>query len=137
MTPPQTEVRMLSGPARWAMLGLGWCAVGLAVLGAFLPLLPTTPFLLVAAWAFGRSSHRLRQWLYDSKLFGPLLQNWQKHGAIPPWAKAMAVAAMTLAFIGLMQRDAIPVWVLALVGVTLLAVAIWIVSRPSGPKGGA
>lgn len=128
---------MLSGPARWLMLGIGWFAVGLGVLGAFLPLLPTTPFLLVAAWAFGRSSHRLRQWLYDSKLFGPLLRNWQKHGAIPSWAKAMAVAAMTLAFIGLMQRDTIPVWVLALVGCTLLAVAVWIVSRPSGPKGGA
>ena len=134
MSEPETEVRMLSGPARWLMLGIGWLAVGLAALGAVLPLLPTTPFLLVAAWAFARSSHRLRQWLYDSRLFGPLLQNWQKHGAIPAWAKAMAVAAMTLAFIGLMQRDTIPVWVLALIGVTLLTVAIWIVSRPSGPR---
>ncbi len=136
MNQHDAEIRMLVGPARWLMLGIGWFAVGLGVLGAFLPLLPTTPFLLVAAWAFGRSSKRLRLWLYESRLFGPLLQNWQKHGAIPSWAKAMAVAAMTLAFIGLMQRDAIPVWALSLVGLTLLAVAIWIVSRPGGPKRG-
>lgn len=97
MEQPDAEVPMLVGPARWVMLGIGWVAVGLAVLGAVLPLLPTTPFLLVAAWAFGRSSRRLRQWLYDSKLFGPLLQSWQKHGAIPVWAKVLAVLAMAAA----------------------------------------
>jgi uncharacterized protein len=116
------------------MLGLGWFAVGLAVLGVFLPLLPTTPFLLVAAWAFGRSSERLRLWLYESRLFGPLLQNWQKHGAIPIWAKVMAVTAMAAAFYGLSQRETIPDWALALTGVILLTVAVWITTRPSEPK---
>ena len=126
--------KQLVGPARWAMLGLGWFAVGLAVLGVFLPLLPTTPFLLVAAWAFGRSSERLRLWLYESRLFGPLLQNWQKHGAIPIWAKVMAVTAMAAAFYGLSQRETIPDWALALTGVILLTVAVWITTRPSEPK---
>ena len=131
---PKVMVKQQVGPARWAMLGIGWTAVGLAVLGVFLPLLPTTPFLLFAAWAFGRSSERLRLWLYESRLFGPLLQNWQKHCAIPVWAKAMAVLAMTAAFYGLTQRDTIPGWALALVGITLLAVAAWITTRPNGPK---
>lgn len=134
MGQPQPEVKMLSGPARWVMLGIGWFAVGLGVLGAFLPLLPTTPFLLVAAWAFGRSSPRLRRWLYDSRLFGPLLQNWQKHGAIPRWAKALAVGVMALTIFGLLQRDALPVWLVALIGVSLVAVSIWILTRPSGPR---
>lgn len=131
---PKAKAKQLVGPARWVMLGIGWSAVGLAVLGVFLPLLPTTPFLLVAAWAFGRSSERLRLWLYESRLFGPLLQNWQMHGAIPVWAKVLAVLAMAAAFYGLTQRDTIPEWVLALVGITLLAVAAWITTRPSGPK---
>ncbi len=131
---PDPDVRMLSGPARWIMLGIGWFAVGLAILGVVLPLLPTTPFLLVAAWAFGRSSHRLRRWLYESRLFGLLLQSWQKHGAIPVWAKVLAVLAMAAAFFGLTQRETIPEWALALIGVTLLAVAAWITTRPSGPK---
>lgn len=126
--------KQLVGPARWAMLGFGWFAVGLAVLGVFLPLLPTTPFLLVAAWAFGRSSERLRLWLYESRLFGPLLQNWQKHGAIPIWAKVMAVTAMAAAFYGLSQRETIPDWALALTGVILLTLAVWITTRPSEPK---
>ncbi len=134
MNQPQPEVKMLTGPARWVMLGVGWFAVGLGVLGAFLPLLPTTPFLLVAAWAFGRSSLRLRRWLYESRLFGPLLQNWQRHGAIPLWAKGLAVGVMALTFFGLLQREAIPAWALIVVGFSLAAVSIWILTRPSGPS---
>lgn len=134
MEQPEAEVRMLSGPARWLMLGIGWTAVGLAVLGAFLPLLPTTPFLLVAAWAFGRSSERLRRRLYNDRMFGPMLQNWERHGAIPLWAKMLAVGVMLLTFVGLTQRETIPLWALVLIGVSLLAVSAWITTRPGGPR---
>ncbi len=126
--------KQLSGPARWAMLGLGWLAVGLAALGAVLPLLPTTPFLLVAAWAFGRSSARLRRWLYENRVFGPLLTNWEQHGAVPLWAKVMAVAVMSATFVGMLYRGTLPVWALVLIGLCLAAVSIWLVSRPSGPS---
>ena len=124
----------LRGPAKWALLAPGFLAVGLAALGAFLPLLPTVPFLLVAAWAFARSSERLHRWLYDNRVFGPMLQDWQRYGAIPRWAKLMAVLAMTLAMVGLIQRDALPLWALALIGLSLAGVAAWILTRPSGPK---
>jgi uncharacterized membrane protein YbaN (DUF454 family) len=126
--------RPLTGPAKWLLLAIGWIAVGLAALGAFLPLLPTVPFLLVAAWAFGRSSTRLHGWLYNNRMFGPLLRDWQQHGAIPRWAKVMAVLAMSLAMFGLTQRESIPLWVLIAVGVTLATVSVWIVTRPSGPS---
>jgi uncharacterized membrane protein YbaN (DUF454 family) len=116
------------------MLAIGWIAVALAAAGAVLPLLPTTPFLLVAAWAFGRSSERLRRWLYNNKLFGPLLQSWQKYGAVPIWAKVMAVGTMALAFYGILQRGNVPDWVVVLIGVSLAAVSVWLVSRPSGPQ---
>jgi len=126
--------KQLSGPARWAMLGVGWLAVGLAVLGALLPLLPTTPFLLVAAWAFGRSSERLRRWLYESRMFGPVLQNWEQHGAIPRWAKVLAVGVMALTLIGLIERGTVTGWVIVLVGIVLGIISLWIVTRPSGPR---
>jgi hypothetical protein len=116
------------------MLGIGWSAVGLAMLGVFLPLLPTTPFLLVAAWAFGRSSIRLRRRLYNDRMFGPMLQNWERHGAIPLWAKMLATGVMLLTFVGLTQRETIPFWVLILIGMLLAAVSVWIVTRPSGPR---
>lgn len=125
---------LLTGPVKWLLLGVGWLAVGLAALGAVLPLVPTVPFLLVAAWAFGRSSARLHGWLYNNRMFGPLLRDWQQHGAIPRWAKAMAVLAMTLAMVGLSQRDTIPLWVLILVGLTLATLSVWILTRPSGPS---
>jgi len=126
--------RPLSGPARWALIGLGWIAIGLAALGVLLPLLPTTPFLLVAAWAFGRSSERFHRWLQQNRWFGPLLNDWQRHGAIPRWAKVMAVTFMALALIGLIQRGILPVWAVALIGASLAAVSLWIITRPSGPK---
>lgn len=123
-----------SGPVKWALLCIGWAAVGLAALGVLLPLLPTTPFLLVAAWAFGRSSERFHRWLYDNRWFGPMLRAWQQHGAVPRWAKVMAVTFMALAMIGLIQRGTLPVWALVLIGIVLATVSVWLSTRPSGPK---
>lgn len=121
---------------RWLLIAVGWTAVGLGALGVILPLLPTTPFLLIAAWAFGRSSERFHRWLYGNRWFGPLLRDWQQHGAVPRWAKVMAVTFMTLAMIGLVQRGTLPVWALVLIGAVLATVAIWLCTRPSGPKDG-
>lgn len=112
---------------------LGWIAVGLGALGAILPLLPTTPFLLVAAWAFGKSSERWRQWIYRQPTFGPLVKEWERHGVIPIWGKCAALGAMAVSFGWLAYSDRLPVWALALVGVTLAAVAGFIATRPSRP----
>ena len=80
--------------ARWLWLGLGHTATALGVTGAFLPLLPTTPLLLVACWAYTRASPELRQRLLDHPRFGPALRRWYEHGAITRRAKATAVAAL-------------------------------------------
>jgi len=132
--PEPPPARPLSGPLKWGLIGFGWLAVVLAALGVLLPLLPTTPFLLVAAWAFGRSSERFQSWLYRNRWFGPLLRAWQQHGAIPRWAKALAVVFMVAAFVGFVERGTLPSWVLVLIGITLSAVAIWIITRPSSLK---
>lgn len=65
--------------------------VGLALLGIFLPVLPTTPFLLVAAACFAKSSPKWHQWLLSHKLFGPFLVNWQKNRCISLKTKLFAM----------------------------------------------
>lgn len=119
--------------ARPLWLALGWLAVALAAIGAVLPLLPTTPFLLVAVWAFGKSSERWRQWIYAQPTFGPLVIAWERHGVIPLWGKAAAVGAMSASFGFLAYSGRLPAWGLALVALTLVAVASFILTRPGRP----
>lgn len=71
--------------------------VGLAVLGAVLPLLPTTPFLLVAAACFAKSSPKMHKMLLENKVFGPLIYHWQQSRSIPKRAKIIALSSMVLA----------------------------------------
>lgn len=75
---------------------LGLFFVVLAVLGAFLPLLPTTPFLLLASFFFVRSSPRLASWLERSPLFGPLLRDWREQHGVRLHVKLTAVGAIAL-----------------------------------------
>lgn len=75
---------------------LGLCCLALALLGVFLPLLPTVPFLLLAAACFARSSRRLHQWLLRHRRFGPVIQHWQDHRAMPRRAKRMALATLVV-----------------------------------------
>lgn len=84
---------------RWFWKAAGLLFVGLAIAGAVLPLLPTTPFVLLAAGCFARGSPRLRVWLHRSRLFGPMLRDWRRHGGVRPRVKLTAVA-MVLAVVG-------------------------------------
>ena len=76
---------------------IGIFFVGLAVLGVVLPLLPTTPFLLVAAACFAKSSPRFYQKLLDNRIFGPLIINWRESRTIPKKAKIIALLSIVLA----------------------------------------
>ena len=118
---------------RRLFLALGWASVGLGALGLLLPLLPTTPFLLLAAWAFGRSSPRWRRRLLDHPRLGPPLRAWEEHRVIPARAKGAAVAAIAVGFAWLTLAFDWPVWALAATGAIPGAVSVWIVSRPSRP----
>ena len=86
-----------AGAARWLYLCLGVLFVALAVLGAFLPLLPTTPFVLLASGCFVRSSPRLAAWLRRSRLCGPLLTDWEQHRGVRLHVKVTAVTMIVLA----------------------------------------
>lgn len=69
---------------------LGWLSVLLGVIGAFLPVLPTTPFMILAAYLFNRSSPRVHSWLTSTPYFGDAIIDWESHRVIRPKAKKMA-----------------------------------------------
>ncbi|RKQ40942.1 DUF454 family protein [Enterobacter sp. R1(2018)] len=83
---------------RTILIIIGWLAVVLATFGVVLPLLPTTPFLLLAAWCFARSSPRFHHWLLYRSWFGGYLRHWQKHRALPPGTKPKAMVFIVVTF---------------------------------------
>ncbi|AAV93336.1 YbaN family protein [Ruegeria pomeroyi] len=113
----------------WAALGL--VCVALALIGVALPLLPTVPFLLLAAFFFARSSERLHTWLVTHRLFGPMILDWQQSGAIRPGAKKAATLSIAAVF-GLSLVFAVPSHVLLIQAVVLSGVLIFIWTRPNG-----
>lgn len=119
-------------PFRPIWLATGFLAVGLGVAGIFLPLLPTTPFLLLAAFAFARSSPRLHTWLVNHRKFGPIIEDWQQHGAISRRAKVAAVVAMIAAIVisGLMGFSST---IIIIQLVVMGFVSAFILTRPDAP----
>ncbi|AJY46419.1 YbaN family protein [Martelella endophytica] len=111
-------------------LAIGWLMVGLGVVGAVLPIMPTVPFLLVAAAAFARSSPELEAKLMSHPRFGVHLRQWRHEGAIALPAKVLAVTAMAISFTSVMIFGAAYLWLQATIGMVLLASAIFVITRP-------
>ena len=83
---------------RGLWLTAGMLFLGLGLLGVLLPILPTTPFLLLAAWCFARSSPRLEAWLLEHRVFGPPLRDWRERGAINRRAKILSCLLMAASY---------------------------------------
>lgn len=83
---------------RIILLTIGWLAIVLGTLGVVLPLLPTTPFILLAAWCFARSSPRFHHWLLYRSWFGSYILHWQQHRALPPGVKLRAMLLIICTF---------------------------------------
>lgn len=113
----------------WA--GLGLICVALAAVGVVLPLLPTVPFLLLAAFFFARSSSRLHNWLISHRTFGPMILDWQTSGAIRPGAKKAATLSVAAVF-ALSVLFQVPSHVLIVQAVVLSGVMTFIWTRPNG-----
>ncbi|QBY03848.1 DUF454 domain-containing protein [Thalassotalea sp. HSM 43] len=111
---------------RFLYLSVGFGFVGLALLGVFLPVLPTTPFLLVAAACFAKSSRRWHNWLLNNKLFGPIIHNWQTNRCIPKKAKRLAVISILL-FGGFSVFFAVPNLYGKLATAALLSIGLYVV----------
>ena len=112
------------------LLALGWICVSLGFIGIFVPGLPTTIFLIIALWAFTKSSKTLRLWLLNHKRFGPILRNWQEYKVVPLRAKILMVILQILVVI-MVQYTFNNLFVTATLSIVLICVAWYVLSLPS------
>jgi hypothetical protein len=84
---------------KYLLISLGWLSVFLGTVGAFLPILPTVPFMLLAGWCFARSSQRFHQWLLDHKQFGPILRDWERNGSMTRKIRNRALVTLWLSLL--------------------------------------
>lgn len=130
--PPRAALRVHpSRLMRGFYLGGGVACIALGAAGLVLPVLPTTPFILLAAFCFAQASPRLHQWLLRSRTFGPMIREWQQHRAISWRTKLTAIALMSVTMTGSIVFFVRP-WPLQ-VGLSLLglALAVWLYRIPS------
>lgn len=120
----------LSQPMKGIVFAFGCVSLVLGVVGIFVPLLPTTPFILLSGWCFLRSSERFHSWLVSHERFGPMLIAWRDHGAIPVGAKKLALFTIL--------SSLLVIWFFVpsldlRIGVTALltAVSLYVFTRPN------
>jgi uncharacterized membrane protein YbaN (DUF454 family) len=116
---------------RSVYLVLGFLFIALGFIGAFLPVLPTTPFLILATACFARSSPQLENWLLSHPRFGPSLRVWRERGAIPVKAKLLALAGISIGFLLFYFGSAPGPILTAGVGAFMLVGLVYVLSRPS------
>lgn len=119
-----------AGAVRFAYLVAGLLLLGLGIIGAFLPLLPTTIFIILAAGCFAGSNRRIENWLLANRRFGPMILAWRAERAIPRRGKVMACIGMAVGFVAfLVAARPEPVLMLFVLGF-FLACAWYVVTRP-------
>jgi len=118
---------------RVVYFSLGWIFFALGIIGILLPVMPTTPFMLLALWGFARSSDKFHNWLYTHRFFGPPLRQWNEHRVIPLIAKIMSVSFMSISFVMMMFSSYLVMWQKLTVAALMLYGAWFILSKPSKP----
>lgn len=114
----------------WLLIGL--LALVLGIIGIPLPLLPTTPLILLAAFCFAKSSERLHLWLVQHRYFGRMIKDWRRYGAISQRGKTLALVSMA-AILALSVILRVPIHAIFLQAVVLSASSLFIITRPSPP----
>ena len=116
---------------RAAYLSAGFVFLGIGVLGVVLPVLPTTPFVLLAAACFARSSDRFHQWLLDHRYFGPLVREWRLYRSIPYRTKVFAIvmmaATLTVSIVFFVPKG----WIQGALAAFGVLLAAWLYRVPS------
>ncbi len=126
--PVPVDSGVASSPNRLWLVGLGHLCIVLAVIGAILPVMPTTVFVIAAAWCYARGSPRFHSWLVENPVFGPVVRNWEANRAMSRRAKVLAIG-MIVATFSLTIGFAIHLWLkvlLATLGVGLIGLILWI-----------
>ena len=127
------QFKPLPAPLRAALLVFALISLATGIVGIFVPGLPTTVFILMAGWAAARSSPRLHGWLWQHRLFGPMLKNWEEGGYMSRRAKWSASAMMALCAVILLWSPA-PPWAKITALVCMGVVLIWLWLRPLPPS---
>jgi uncharacterized membrane protein YbaN (DUF454 family) len=111
---------------RWALFALGWIFFALGLAGTVLPVLPTTPFMLLALWAFSSSSERFHGWLYHHRVFGPPLRRWTRERSVSPWVKVVALGSLSASYAWMVFWVRPPWWAIAAMTPVFLFGAIYV-----------
>ena len=123
--PPSTRC------TRALFTGLGWLFFALGVVGVFLPVMPTTVFMIMALWAFANGSRRLHTWLYTHHKFGPSLQQWDRHRVIPVHAKIAAIGGMLISLTYVTLFSGAPHLAVVATVALMACGAVYVLSKPS------
>jgi len=125
---PKSRIRQVL--LRWLLWLAGGISFVLGILGIFLPVLPTTPFIILTAACWGRASPRFHRWLHQHRFFGPMVQNWEQRRAVPRRAKYLAWSMMTLSCSWLFFQFPQRWYVGAGTSAVCLCVALWMARLP-------
>jgi uncharacterized membrane protein YbaN (DUF454 family) len=87
---------------RYFLILIGWLSIVVGTIGIFLPILPTTPFILLAAWCFARSSQHFHHWLISNRFFGPMVRDWEAGKGIPLTVRYYALCMLWVSLLGSM-----------------------------------
>ena len=122
---------MVKRTSQLILVLLGWICLLLATIGVFLPILPTTPFVLLAAYFFSKGSVRIHQWLLSNRLFGPIIKDWESSGVIRMRAKILSTLMIIPLFSCTLIMVKVHFAIKIIVGLTGVCVLGFIWTRPS------
>lgn len=125
---------MLEQTRRLVYFVLAWVSLLVGIIGIFLPVLPTTPFVLLSAYFLARSSRRWYEWLINQKTIGPVIRQWEETKSIPLRAKVLATLMIAVGIITMHLRMQLPVILRVILIVFPIGVLVFIWTRPSAPS---
>ncbi len=110
---------------------IGWVSFILGIIGAFLPIIPTTPFLILSAYLFSKSSPRFHAWILELPLAGPAINDWNQNQIIRTRAKILCATMITVSLSGMWIYAQVPLALKIIVSMILVSVGIFVVTRKS------
>lgn len=133
-SPEHNQNHVKNDLLRWILFGCGWISMAAGVVGIFLPLVPTVPFLLLAAACFARSSNRFHTWLVEHNHLGPLIRDYLKSGGIPLRVKGMAIGMVWISFPTSALLFVDSVWLKFVLFAVAAAVTLYLLRLPTVPR---
>ncbi|AGH94607.1 YbaN family protein [Pseudobdellovibrio exovorus] len=124
-------LKAATGLKKYLYLSVGTLSLALGIIGAFLPLLPTTVFLLITAYCYERGSDRFHDWLIQHRYLGPPIVDWRKHQVIRVRHKMLATSMMLIGAYFVYSKPTIPLWVQIMYGFLMVGVLSFIWTRKS------